>query len=174
MENSEIDLREVQRLSAKAAGKEPPTFEGPYLFWYTLWTFVENKTFQTLNDIQAKEKMSRYPKMEVFYCKFPNSQTPAPGILKTRKGLQTETVSSHEQVSDLILMKTGVKVPESDLRSKQKMRMDDKPLVNRVMDLKRSINEQEKHDREIQRILDCLKKNDPKSRKECLTNCKTK
>jgi hypothetical protein len=171
MEN-EIDLRQVKVLMAKKDGTPLPTFEGPYMFFYVVFTFIENKQFSTLSEQQAKEMLSRYPKMETFLLKFPKSTTPIPAIITKRRGLQTEPCTSFEQASEIILTKTGVLVPQSDLMVKQKMRMqDNRPLVSRVQDLKESIIVQETHDQGVQRILKCLKENDPHKRNQCLNNC---
>lgn len=168
-----IDLREVKRLTAKNLGKPAPTFEGPYLFWYTAWTYIQNKEYSILTEKQAAEKLKRYPKMETFYLKYPQSQTPKPEILKNRKGVQIETCTSHEQASELIYRLTGVKVDESDLRAKTKMSMaDTRPLGLRAMSFVKSVDDHEKSEATKQRILKCLQENDARRRKDCLNNCK--
>jgi hypothetical protein len=175
-----VDLKEVKRFLAKQAGKEVPVYEGPWLFYYgSVWTYIENKGYVTLTEKQAEEKLKQYhtPRMmEVFYCHLINSETPKPSILKGRRGLQTEEVHSHEEVSDLIYRVTGVKVSEADLRSKQKMMAkDDRPLSTKVRTLIKDSDEKKKHDKEIDRIIKCMELNDPLKRKICLNNnCKTK
>lgn len=174
--NTTINLREVQILSAKLAGNEPPVFNGPYLFWYTVFTFVQNKTYTTLTEVQAGEKLKNYRAMEVFYCKFPDSKTPIPEILKNRRGLQTETCTSYEQVSELIYLKTEVKVPEASLRGPQKMwsKPDARQLGVRAVAFVKEANEADAKEKRVQEIMKCLLENNLKLRNKCLNNCKSK
>lgn len=163
-----INLREVAILNAKRDGKAVPTFEGPYLFWYTTFTFIQNKTYVTLTEKQAQEKLLRYPRMEVFYLQFPKSTTPMPAILKGRRLLQTEPCTSHERASEIIYLKTGVKVPEGDLISKQKMNMKDRPLVDQLRDFRQS------NKARIVALVECHQIKDAKKRAECIKNNKCK
>ena len=149
-----------KNFQAKAAEKKH------FLFWYVVWTFVENKTYKTLTDKEAEDKLKQYSStdMDVYYCKFKDSSTPMPGILKKRGGLITETVMGYEQVSDLIYQKTGVKVPESDLMPKD----NKQPLNIRMQAFMQDVKEREIYDQDVQRIYKCLLENDPRKRKDCL------
>lgn len=193
-EASGIDFKRVKKLDRIIAGEEkldrlaeklekykkakgiqnmgpgPGNETERYLFWYTLWTYIENKSYRTLTESEAKGKLKEYSseKMETVYCKFKDSSTPMPAILKGRKGLQTEIVMGHDQVSELIYRKTTVSVPESDLMTKK----NQQPLHIRMQAFVKNIGEREAHDKEIKRIVECLKLNSDRMRKECL--CKIK
>lgn len=166
-----VDLRQVKTIMAKAAGKEPPTFERS-LFWYTKFVYVEKSNYKILSEKEALEIMQRYtPKqLEVFLLKFPQSQTPVPSIISNRRGLQTEPCTSHERASEIIYLKTGVKVPEGDLISKQKMNMkDNRPLVDQLRDFRQS------NKARIVALVECEQIKDAKKRAECINNkCKIK
>lgn len=162
----EAKLAEIKNLGIET---KPETF----LFWYTVFTFVQNKTYSTLTEKQVEDKLKTYPGTKIIYCKFPESQTPKPEILKGRK-MQTETVTSHEQESELIYSTTGVKVPENDLRIPQKKAWgkDELPLGIRVRSFMKSVNEVEAKEKRVQEIYECLVEADAKKRRECLNNCK--
>jgi hypothetical protein len=163
----------MSRYETKLKAFQVAAEEAPerYMFWYTVWTFIEHKASSTLTEAAAEAKLKHYPSMEVFYCKFPNSQTPMPEILKGRKNLQTEKTSSYEQVSELIYEKTGVSVPESDLQDK-KAAWSDKPLNDRIRSFMMEAGETKVKDEAVQRIYNCLLEADSRKRKECLNNCK--
>ena len=195
-EASGIDFKRVKKLDRIIAGEEkldrlaeklekykkakgiqnmgpgPGNETEKFLFFYTTWTFVENKSYRTLTESEAIDKLKEYSseKMETVYCKFKDSSTPMPAILEKRKGLQTEIVMGHDQVSELIYRKTGVSVPESDLMTKK----NQQPLGIRMQAFVKSIDERKIHDKEVQRIYNCLLENDLKRRNECLRNCKIK
>jgi hypothetical protein len=168
-----VNLQEVKRLNAKMLGKEVPK-EEPYLFWYTVWTFIQNDTYTTLTDKGAEDKLKQFPKMEVYYLKFPKSNTPMPGILKGKK-YNTEECTSQEQESELIYMITGVKVPESDLRGKPKsaaqIKFEGLSLKDKVISFQARVTKDQEKDEHVKRIYKCLLENDPK---DCLNNCKIK
>jgi hypothetical protein len=164
-----VDLRELKRIQAKAAGKPVPEFPGPYLFWYTVFTFIQDKQFTTLSEDQAKEKLLRYPKTEIFLLKFPKSTTPIPEIIKNRRGLQTIPCTSHEMASEIIYSKTNVKISEMDLMTKKVYAKNERPLINQIRDLNKKSNK----DR-IVALYDCIAIKDAKKRAQCYINKKCK
>jgi hypothetical protein len=116
-----IDLNKVKRMLRIMANKTAlPEKPAIYLFYYTVWTFVEGEKYQTLTDEQAEAKLNESPDMEVYYCKLVKSPTNMPAILKRRKNVTIEEVHGHEMLSDYIFTITGVRVPETDLMVKQK------------------------------------------------------
>lgn len=164
---STIDLKEVARILGRKAPEEKE-----YLFWYTVFTLIANKTYRTLTEDEASEALKR-PKLVVYYCKFPESKKPLPGILKNRRGMLREEITSHEQLSSLIYEKTGVSVPEADLMPPPKA-WDSHPLSERIRAFMKS-HESDKVEKEtVARILKCLQVADAKKRKECLNNCNKK
>jgi hypothetical protein len=133
-----------------------------FLFWYTTYCFIQNKEYKILTEVQASEKLKLFPKMEVFYCKFPDTTTPMPSILKGRKGLQTTEINSHELESEFILQTTGCLVKESDLRKINKVVMkDNRPLTDRVREFNKA---------RIVALVECEQIKDAKKRAECLNN----
>jgi hypothetical protein len=154
----------LQKIQKQEEGKK-------YLFWYTNFTLIFNKQYSILTEKEAKNKLTQYSskEMDVYYCKFPETTTPLPDVLKNKKGLITESVTSHKEVSELIYEKTGVSVPESELRSKTK---DQRPLGERAMAFVKQANEAEAKEKRVQEIYQCLLENDKKRRLECLKNCK--
>ena len=58
-------------------------------------------------------------------------------------------------------------ITESETKDKQ-------PLNIRIMGFMEGIEEKKAHDKEIARIVECLKLNNDRMRKECLRNCKIK
>lgn len=180
-----INLEESKRLSRILAGKEKPEnklekklFEiqakynpknenREFLFFYSVWTFIQNKQYKTLTESEAAADLKQFPGMEIYYCRLEGSPDNPPAILKGKK-INKEIVAFHLGLSDLIYQKTGVRIPETDLMLKQK---NEGPFHVKVQMLMKGIEEREKHDAEIQRIIKCLKENDPRKRTDCLNNC---
>ncbi|HEY5125302.1 MAG TPA: hypothetical protein VIK14_16345 [Ignavibacteria bacterium] len=175
-----VDLHKVGLINqALKEGKKPSELlktdaNREFLFWYVVYCFVQNREFKILTEVQASEKLKQFPQMEVYYCKFPNIQTPMPGILKNRRGLQTVEISSHEQESEFIIQKTGVMVKPSDLMAKKAMAPDTRPLALKIRTFCKSVEDQKESDETTQRIYKCLLLADKKERQNCLNNCKTK
>lgn len=178
-----VNLKEVNRLNAILNGSIPKSdpYEkklrqmGEFLFFYSVWTFVQRKTATTLSETEAADKLTQYPEMEVIFCYLTNSSSEPPAILKGRK-IEKEEITGHEELSELIYSKTGASVSESELMIKrvQNQVRTSGVSVDRIRALNKSI-EKEKSDREeIERIAKCLKENDLRRRKECLNNCKSK
>lgn len=178
-----VNLKEAKRLNAILAGSipKPDPYEkqlkqmGEFLFFYSVWTFVQRKQASTLSETQVKSKLEQYPEMEVYYYRLVKSSDRTPTILKGRK-IEKEEIHSHEELSELIYSKTGASVSESELMIKrvQNQVRTSGVSVDRIRALNKSI-EKEKSDREeIERIAKCLKENDLRRRKECLNNCKSK
>jgi hypothetical protein len=117
MKNDTIDLEMVGK-SLKILAVTPAIPDGPWLFFYSVWTFIQNNKFQTLSEGEANVKLGQFPNMEVTVYKLEGSDTPTPSILKKRKNVMEETVTSVQQVSDLIHAKTSVRVSENDLLQK--------------------------------------------------------
>lgn len=114
MKKTDIELKKSLRYLAVT-----PVISGPYLFYYALWTYVKNELASTLPEDQAADKLKQFPDMEVTYFKLEKSETPKPKILEGRTDLVTETVLGIEEVSDLIFIKSGAKVSETDLLPKK-------------------------------------------------------
>jgi len=116
------------KLAAYKALNEPE--KKAYLFFYSVYTFIEGEGFETLTEDQAKDKLTDLPDMEVYFCKLTGSTERPPSIMQDRKGLHTETVTGHEGLSDLIFRKTQVRVPESDLMVKTPAQLKGKVDLN--------------------------------------------
>ncbi len=104
--------------SLKILAVTPAIPNGPYLFYYAVWTFIQNEKASTLTEGEAQVKLGLHSDMETTVYQLQGSSTPLPSILKNRKNVTTETVTSVEQVSDLIAAKTSVRVSENDLLQK--------------------------------------------------------
>ena len=104
-----------------AIGTAMPAKPEVYLFFYSVWTFVEGEQFQTLTEDQAEAKLKEFPDMEVHYCKLVKAPTNMPAILKGRKNVTTKEVEGHQELSDYIFSITLVRVQETDLMKKQNL-----------------------------------------------------
>lgn len=113
MKKADIELKKTLRYLSVG-----PVISGPFLFFYAQFTIVENELAKTLTDAQAQTKLKALPKMEVTYFKLEKSETPMPEILKGRKELITEEVKGIDEVIDLIFIKSGAKLSETDLLPK--------------------------------------------------------
>lgn len=111
--------RVIKARKAMAVGTALPEKPATYLFYYTVWTFVEGEQFQTLTDEQAEAKLKELPDTKLHYCKLVNSPTKMPDLLKGRKNVTTKEVGGHSGLSDYIYTITHVRVPETDLMRKQ-------------------------------------------------------
>lgn len=160
-----IDLNRVRLLNRmesvrarKIVNIETPGHAGPYLFYYSVWTFIQNKTHATITESQAADKLKRFPDMEVFFCKLVKSATEMPVILKGRKNLQTSEITGHEALSELIYRKTTVKVSETDLMIKQKTTMkDNRPLGVRALAFVDEVNRNKEKTERVEKIYNQLK-----------------
>jgi hypothetical protein len=115
--NKVIDMEMVAK-SLKILAVTPAIPDGPWLFFYSVFTFVQNDRYQILVEAEASVKMAQFPDMPVTVYHLEGSDTPQPSILKKRKNVETIEVTSVEQVSDLIAAMTSVRVPENDLLQK--------------------------------------------------------
>ena len=143
--------------------------EKRYLFWYTVWTFIENNTYSTLSETEVENRLKQYPKMDIYYCRLVKSSDRTPAILKGRK-IEKLEIHGYEELSELIYQKSGVLVPESDLMTKK----DKWSLGVRAMAFMKEVEEKKEYDEDVQRIYKCLLENDPRKRKDCLNYCKIK
>jgi hypothetical protein len=161
----------MSRYETKLKAFQVAAEEAPerYMFWYTVWTFIENKEYKTLSDSEASERL-KDNQVVIYYLKFPQSSTPMPTVLKGKK-YHTEECMSHEQASEIIYSVTNVKVPVADLQDK-KVAWSNKPLTDRVRTFMKKAGETKVKDEAVQRIYNCLLEADARKRKECLNNCK--
>jgi hypothetical protein len=125
-------MKETKRLSLILAGKmeKPSAFakkimqitgtgeDSKFLFFYVLWTFVENKTVTTLTEDLVKNKLSQYPAIIIYYCRLQDSPDNPPPILKSRK-MTKQIISGFAELVELIFTKTGASVTEGDLKPTQ-------------------------------------------------------
>lgn len=167
---------EAARLRAKLRGENPPEPDKnrEFLFYYSVWTFIQYQKAITITESQAEAKLKQFPKMEVTYCYLIKSKPDIPKILKGRK-IEKLELTGHDALSDLIFERTGVKVPEADLMVKQNMMAkDDRPLVEKIRSFNIRSEAQKRSDETKARILKCLQEADAKMRAKCLKDCKTK
>ncbi len=121
---TEINMGRVKRiLSGEPVGGENKR----WLFYYSLFTYVADGKAQTLTESEAGDKLKEFPSMPVTVFKLQKSETETPKILKGRKGLKTQEVTSTEQICGIISSTTGVGVEVTDLLPK-----DSRPLNVRV------------------------------------------
>ncbi len=103
--------------------KNPCSYSRPFQLGRGSFFTASGHSFKTTNSrhsqkVRHKAKLGQFPNMEVTVYKLEGSDTPTPSILKKRKNVTTETVTSVEQVGDLIHAKTSVRVSENDLLQK--------------------------------------------------------
>ena len=83
VQKNEVDLNAVKHWIRVEKGleKEPSRFDKKlleiqakfanvskeFLFFYSVWTFIQDKQHSTLTEIQAEGKLKQFPKMEVYY-----------------------------------------------------------------------------------------------------------
>lgn len=110
-----VNLHAIRMQDAKLAGKDEPE-EVQYLFYYTLWTLIRNKDYETLTDREVELYLKDKPRVKIVFFRLKNSKTPKPAILKKHKHVTQEVIGGHEEVSQLIFSVTGVLVPEIRLQ----------------------------------------------------------
>lgn len=113
---TEINMSRVKDILSGKPLEEPKRF----LYFYSIYTFIDGDKASTLEEDQAADKLKEYPSMTVTYVHLQKTPIDPPTILKGRKGLETLEVTSHEALSDIIASKTGVRVQPEDLMPKQK------------------------------------------------------
>lgn len=93
MKNDTIDMTMVQR-SIKILAVTPSIPAGPWLFFYSVWTFIQNNKFQTLTEGEAQAKLGQFPNMEVTVYKLEGSDTHA---FNTKKAEKRHDGNGHER-----------------------------------------------------------------------------
>lgn len=121
-----IDLKQVKKITGILSGKnaEAPDESGPFLFYYSTFTFIQDDRYITLTETQAEDKLKQYPDTSIYYCRLQGSPDSPPSILVGKK-LQKEIVEGHEALSDLIHSITGVRVPPEALMIPQSNKVKD-------------------------------------------------
>ena len=105
--------------------------ETPHLFYYTVYTFIDKENYSTISEDQAGAKLE-LADIEVYFCKMTGSNSKAPKTLQGVKDLHTETIVDHKELSDLIFTKTGVRVAETELQTKQMQAWNKKSLKDKI------------------------------------------
>jgi len=173
----EVDYERSKRLTAILSGKEKLQSRHaaklkaikeemdspiPWLFFYSVYTFVENKQYSTLTEVQASGKVTEHRNLQIYYCRLVGSSDRTPEILKNRKIVKKELLS-HEELADLIYQTTSVRITESDLMIKKTLSRA--PLHERIQAFMQRDRANDEH---TQRIMNCLQEPDPGKRKKCL------
>jgi len=180
-----INLKEVNRLNGILSGQipKPNMYEKKlremrsFLFFYTVWTIIQNKQPSKLTKDQVKLMLESDPDIDVTICYLKNLEPKIPDFLEGRKIIKKE-ITGYEALSELIYLKTGTSVPETDLMIPQTQYQSGEwsrskiPFAERIRNLYSDIDKQKRSDDIKARILKCLQENNSRKRAACLRSCK--
>jgi len=177
--------RILAAMALKAKIQQDPGLEptekkkpGRWIYYFNQkYTYIEGPELILKTDAEVSKLLKDYPtkeEMAITAAYLTGIEPILPSSLKNHPDVKIIDVGSAADLANRIYMETNVPVDSTKLSDAKYEAWLKLPLNKKIEIFNKGIEQEKKDKAEVARIVECLKLNDSRRRKECLNNCKTK